>query len=119
MPASVAARSAAAARLVNWLSLASTSTILQFWQIAWTVSTSSAISTSQPGVTAEPTGAPRLTFLKQLVVMLAEQFCIAGRPYFWLYVFRSARIVLSSNASTIATVTLPEGACVGRLYAVW
>ena len=53
--------------------------------------------------------------MKQLVVTVAEQFCIVGRPNCWLYVFRSLRMVASSKASTIATVTLPDGAWVGRL----
>ncbi len=49
---SVAAVFSAAARLTRLLLVASTSRILQFWQIAWAVSTSSAISSAQPAFAA-------------------------------------------------------------------
>ena len=113
-----AANFAAAARFTMLLSGASTRMILQFWQMACTVSTSRAISTSQPGETAEPGGAPRLIFLKHDVVTDEVHLGSTGSPYVWEYFLRSAAMVASSNASTIATVA-PAGPLTGRLYALW
>src|SRR5579862_4776870 len=74
---SATASFSAAPRLASEAELASTSRIVQFWQIACAVSTSSAISRSQPefrlGYVVPPVW---LTFLKQ---PLADVH--AGRPY--------------------------------------
>ena len=79
----------AASRLVKLLSAPSTKAILQFWQVACTVSTSRAISTSHPVATAEPGGAPMLTFLKQPVLTVEEHLGRTGMPKVVLYFFRS------------------------------
>jgi hypothetical protein len=63
----VAAVFSAAARLTRLLLVASTSRILQFWQIACAVSTSSAISSAQPAFRGGvgPAAPLWLTFAKQ------------------------------------------------------
>ena len=60
---------------------ASISSIRQFWQMACTVSTSSAISTSQPGATAEPTLAPWLRFLKHALTIFFVHAASPGCPW--------------------------------------
>lgn len=87
--AACAAVFSATAMFANEGLAASTSTILQFWQIACTVSTSSAISMSQPCDTAEPAGAPRFVFLKQAPVAPVAHLGSTGIPKVVEYVVRS------------------------------
>jgi hypothetical protein len=85
----LAAVFSAVAMFANVGLLASTSTILQFWQIACTVSTSSAISMSQPCDTAEPAAAPRFVFLKQAPVTPLPHLGSTGSPNVFEYAVRS------------------------------
>src|SRR6266545_4765935 len=87
-----------AARSESRLEFASTSRILQFWQIWWAVSTSRAISSAHPAsLRGRGLGCPFwLSFWKQLVVMAWVQVGNAGRPNVLLYVSRSALAVGSS-----------------------
>ncbi len=72
-----------AARFEKLLLLASTSRILQFWQIWWAVSTSSAISRAQPAsLRGSGEALPSwFTFWKHAVVTDPPQLGKNGSPY--------------------------------------
>src|SRR4051794_37401528 len=89
-----------------------------FGHAAETMSRSRLISRPQPWlfVGYEPCTPFWLTFLKQPFAVVH-----AGRPYVERYTPRSASAVLSSYASTMATVWLPpaEAAAAASAYAFW
>src|SRR5437870_9346267 len=96
---SAAASSTAAARFANEFELASTRMILQFWQIACAISTSSEVSSAQPASLRGYELVPPvwLTLMKQAFASEGEvQVGRSGMPYVWLYTLRSLRIVGSS-----------------------
>src|SRR5436309_4271805 len=102
------------------LSRASTSRILQFWQISWTTCTSSEISNAQPASFLGSGFAwpDWFTFWKHAVATGPPHQGKNGRPNVESNVSRSAFAVGSSNASTIAIVCA-LGAAVGNEYAPW
>src|SRR3954447_4537257 len=107
----VAARLTAANRFPSSLVCASTRRILQLWQIACAISTSSEISCAQPLLKAgSGEAAPFwLTLQKQPLAVVQ-----AGRPNVELNVARSDSMFGASNASTMAIVC-PAGPVFGRL----
>src|SRR5215471_15445190 len=89
---SAAASFSAVSRFANEFVLASTSRILQFWQIWCTVSTSSAISRCQLVLDENDVPPFWSTFLKQPFAVVHD-----GRPYCVSYAARSDSMFGSSN----------------------
>ncbi len=96
-----AAVSTLAARSASELELAATRTILQLWQIPWTVSTLSAASTGQSPLAAGsgPECPAWLTTRRQRLATLQR-----GKPNCALNRWRSRAIVGPPYGSTTATV---------------
>src|SRR5690242_18930718 len=110
----VAARFTAAPRFVNEFELASTSRMWQPEQIAETMSRTSEISSAQPTLLRGGLVVPfRFTLRKQPLALMHE-----GRPNWLRYTARSDSAFGSSEASTIAMVSVAEPVAV-RLYAEW